>query len=188
MAPEPLLWWPSKAMGGQGLVDTHGRAGRTLGTSFTVFASSTLWKREKRVLRAQPRPAAQRCPRGTLHPPERAAGLDAAVASFEGQEKPRRAAHGHVTSLLSPLQSCWQPPGRSPSHLNPLPSSSLEPSPAPARPSHALSLPPHTGVKLLAKPPPGWLGSGEYLQRHRGDQEHLSRRVCRAHPESKRAG
>lgn len=57
-APEPLLQWPSVAVGRQGLVDTHGRAGRTLGTSFTIFASSTLWKREKRVLRAQPQPAA----------------------------------------------------------------------------------------------------------------------------------
>lgn len=121
-------------------------------------------------------------------PPKWDAGLDAAIAAFEGLEKPWRAARGHVTSLLSPLQSCWQPPGWSPNHLNPLPSSSLEPSPAPARPSHAPSLPPHAGVKLLAKPPPGWLGSGKYLQQRRGDQEHLSRRVCRAHPESKRAG
>lgn len=46
-APEHLLRWPSTAMSGQGLVDTHGRAGRTLGTNFTVFASCTLWKRRR---------------------------------------------------------------------------------------------------------------------------------------------
>lgn len=53
-APETHLWWPSTAAGGRGLIDTHGRARRTLGTSFTILASSTLWKREERVLRAQP--------------------------------------------------------------------------------------------------------------------------------------
>lgn len=42
VAPEPRERWPGVALGGRGPGDTHGGAGGTLGTGFTVLASSTL--------------------------------------------------------------------------------------------------------------------------------------------------
>lgn len=131
-----------------------------------------------------PDPQPSRAPAGPCAHPGRGAGLDAAVASFEGWEKPRRAARSHVTSLLSPLQSHRQPPGWRLTHLSPLPSRPWSlPSPQLRRQTPA----PRRG-KPPAEPPAGWPGSGRYSRQRRGAQELLSRRVCQAHPENKRAG
>lgn len=58
-APELPLQQPSPALGGIGHPSTHSRAGGTLGTSFTVFASSTLRRGGKKE-GAQSSPATSR--------------------------------------------------------------------------------------------------------------------------------
>lgn len=108
-APEPALRWLRVAVGGRGLADTHGWAGGTLGSSFTVFASGTLQERDKAGDSVPAPTRTQHCP------------PSGAAASSEGQRH-----RGPVTSLLSPC------------HLSPPLSPSSEPSPAPtARPSPA---------------------------------------------------
>lgn len=66
-APEPALRWPRVAVGGRGLADTHGWAGGTLGSSFTVFASGTLQGGTRAGTQRQPHPALPRA--GLQHLP-----------------------------------------------------------------------------------------------------------------------
>lgn len=98
-----------------------------------------------------------------------------AVASFQGAEERRRAACGHVTSPLSLLQGRWQPPALSPGHHSSswqVPPLELSPTPQDPSPTHPQ---PHTS-------PAPW----GYSRQRQGGREHLSHRVCQAHPKSKR--
>lgn len=146
-APELLLQWPSTAMSGHGLVDTHSRAGRTLGTSFTVFASSTLWKRRRGCSEHGPDLQPGGAPTGLHTPPRtgRGAGCGRSIFRRTGEATascpwPRpccphsRAAGSHRAGVPTASARCHPRPWKHPRLGHPTP-----------RPWH---LTPHTVVEL----------------------------------------